>query len=106
MSQKASLRYEVFGSFVTRGPLGSLHRRGSLPPHLSFIPEDPITALRITPFELWSRLQAQPPPLLVCAYDDEEKCASIKIPCSLTLQALTSRLDTLPRSQELVFYCS
>ena len=64
-----------------------------------------MTAPRVSAAELWSRLQAQPPPLLVCAYDDEEKCASLKIPGSFTLQALMARLGSLPKTQELVFYC-
>ena len=64
-----------------------------------------MTAARISPIELWSRLQAQPPPLVVCAYDDDEKCASMGIPGSLSLQALSARLGNLPKTQELIFYC-
>ena len=63
-------------------------------------------ARRISPAEVWTRLQAQPPALLVCAYDDEEKCASMLIPGSLTFRALLSRLPSIPKTQEIVFYCS
>jgi hypothetical protein len=42
---------------------------------------------------------------LVCAYEDEERCASMGIPGSFTLRALASRLGSLPKTQELVFFC-
>ncbi len=63
-----------------------------------------MTALRISPADARARLQAQPPALLICAYDDEATCASIKIPGSITMRELQKRLPSLPRSQELVFY--
>jgi hypothetical protein len=43
--------------------------------------------------------------VLVCAYDDEERCRPIRIPGSITLKELESRLDTLSWDRELVFYC-
>ena len=64
-----------------------------------------MTAIRVSPAHVRSRLQAQPPALLVCAYDDEQKCASMKIPGSITMRELHERLPSLPRTQELVFYC-
>jgi hypothetical protein len=63
-----------------------------------------MTAPRISPLEVWSHLQADPPALLVCAYDDEEKCSAMKIPGSLTLDALGDRIGILPKTREIVFY--
>jgi len=62
-------------------------------------------AVRISPAETRARLKAQPPALLVCAYDDEAKCTSMKIPGSLTLRELLDRLPSLLRTQEIIFYC-
>jgi hypothetical protein len=64
-----------------------------------------MTVPRISPLQVWARLQTQPPALLVCAYDDEEKCAALKIPGSLLLRSLSSRLGSLPKDQEIIFYC-
>ena len=64
-----------------------------------------MAATRISPAETRERLRARPPALLVCAYDDEQKCAAMRIPGSLTLQELNARLSSLPVTQEIVFYC-
>lgn len=42
--------------------------------------------------------------LLVCAYEDEQKCNSIKIEDSLTLKELEARLPSIAWSQEMIFY--
>jgi hypothetical protein len=105
MSQKATLRYGVSCSFVTLGTFESLKRRGSLPPCLFMAPEDPMSARRISPVEVWSRLQARPAALLVSADDDEEKCAGRTVRGSLSLRALSDCLGALPKDQEIVFYC-
>jgi hypothetical protein len=63
-----------------------------------------MSAPRISPAELRSHLERTPPPLVVCAYDDPERCASIRIPGALNLIELDARLGTLPRTQEIVFY--
>jgi hypothetical protein len=44
--------------------------------------------------------------LLVCAYVDEEKCRRTPLEGGITLSALESRLPSLPKSQELIFYCA
>lgn len=43
---------------------------------------------------------------LVCAYDDEEKCRSLRLPGSITLRELNDRLPSLSQDRELVFYCA
>jgi hypothetical protein len=44
--------------------------------------------------------------LLVCAYDDEQKCAQLRLPNAISLKELVRRLPTLPKTQELIFYCA
>ncbi len=43
--------------------------------------------------------------LLVCAYDDEEKCDAMKLEGAIDMRELRSRLAGLPRDEELIFYC-
>jgi len=43
--------------------------------------------------------------LLVCAYDDN-RCARIRLEGAITLSDLEQRAASLPRSQELIFYCA
>jgi hypothetical protein len=43
--------------------------------------------------------------LLVCAYDDPEKCGRMQLEGSINLSELQSRLWSLPHDQELIFYC-
>jgi hypothetical protein len=44
--------------------------------------------------------------VLVCAYEDEEKCRRLKLQGAHTLRELEAGMATLPRSQEIVFYCA
>ena len=44
--------------------------------------------------------------LLVCAYDDQTKCNKIKLEGAINMDALRSRLEVLPKNQELIFYCA
>ena len=44
--------------------------------------------------------------LLVCAYDDEAKCRSIKLEGAITSGELRERLPSLPKSQEIISYCA
>ena len=44
--------------------------------------------------------------LLVCAYDDEEKCKKVALEGAITLRQLEARASTLPRDRELIFYCA
>lgn len=44
--------------------------------------------------------------LLVCAYDDEEKCAKLRLEGAMSLNAFRSKLPSLSKDQELVFYCA
>ncbi len=44
--------------------------------------------------------------LLVCAYDDEQKFNKMKLEGALSLASLESRISTLPKDKELIFYCA
>ena len=44
--------------------------------------------------------------LLVCAYEDEDRCRILRLEGSLTLGELRSRLPELSRDREIVFYCA
>jgi hypothetical protein len=43
--------------------------------------------------------------LLVCAYDDA-RCSRIRLPGAITARELEQRATSLPRDQELIFYCA
>jgi hypothetical protein len=43
--------------------------------------------------------------LLVCAYDDA-RCARVRLQGSITARELGQREASLPRDQELIFYCA
>jgi len=42
--------------------------------------------------------------VLVCAYDDVRKFRSLHLEGALSFQEFTSRVDTLPKEQEIIFY--
>ncbi len=44
--------------------------------------------------------------VLVCAYDDEEKCGRFPLEGALTPRQLESRLDSIPKDRPLIFYCA
>lgn len=44
--------------------------------------------------------------LLVCAYDDEQKCNKIHLEGSINMAQFTGRVATLAKEQEIIFYCA
>lgn len=44
--------------------------------------------------------------LLVCAYEDEDKCNKLALPRAVSLAELRRRADTLPRDTPLILYCA
>jgi len=44
--------------------------------------------------------------LLVCAYESEEKCRQHGLDGSISLETFKSRLNSLRKDQELIFYCA
>lgn len=60
---------------------------------------------RITPQEAHDRVLAGEA-LLVCAYDDPARFAGIRLEGAISIQEFRARRATLPRDQEVIFYCS
>jgi hypothetical protein len=60
--------------------------------------------VRLSPQEAKARIDSGA--LLVCAYEDEDKCRLLRLEGSLTLGELRSRLPELSLDQEIVFYCA
>jgi hypothetical protein len=52
------------------------------------------------------KLGRQDGALLVCAYDDEQKCRDAGVSGAITFKQLQARLDGLPKNQEIVFFCA
>ena len=63
-------------------------------------------ANRVTVSWVQERRRGPDPVVLVCAYDDEEKCRSIRIPGSITMRELNEQLPSFGRDKEIVFYCA
>ncbi len=59
---------------------------------------------RITAEEVYKKLKTGAT-LLVCAYDDEDKFRSMHLEGAISLSIFKSKLPSLPKDQEIVFYC-
>ena len=44
--------------------------------------------------------------LLVCAYEDEAKCRVLNLDGSISLTSFQSKAASLPKSQEIIFFCA
>ena len=44
--------------------------------------------------------------LLVCAYEDEAKCRAFNLDGSISLTSFQSKAASLPKSQEIIFFCA
>jgi len=44
--------------------------------------------------------------LLICAYEDEQKCRQNWLEGAMTMNELKARLISLPKEHELIFYCA
>jgi hypothetical protein len=58
----------------------------------------------IGPEEAYTKLKAGTA-LLVCAYDSDEKFRAMPLEDAVSLSAFRSRLSSLPKDQEIIFYC-
>jgi hypothetical protein len=43
--------------------------------------------------------------VLVCAYDDEQKCRDAGVTGSITHREFQTRLSNLPKNREIIFFC-
>jgi len=60
---------------------------------------------RITPQEAYARV-SEAGALLVCAYEDPARFAENRLDGAISIHAFRARRDTLPRDQEIIFYCA
>jgi rhodanese-related sulfurtransferase len=60
---------------------------------------------RITPEEAHRKVQSGEA-LLVCAYEDEEKCRQMHLEGAIHMQELEQELSQLDKEKELIFYCA
>ena len=44
--------------------------------------------------------------LLVCAYSSEEKCSTIQLEGSVSLTKFESKIQSLQKDQEIIFFCT
>ena len=44
--------------------------------------------------------------LLVCGYDDEQKCRGTGVTGSITHKEFQKRLPDLPKEHEIIFFCA
>ena len=62
-------------------------------------------ATRIEPREARKKVESGEA-LLVCAYDDEQKCRQMHLEGAIHLQELEEKLPGIPKEQEIIFYCA
>ena len=60
---------------------------------------------RITAEEVYKRVK-DGSTLLVCAYDDEDKFSTVHLEGAISFNAFKSKLPSLAKDQEIVFYCA
>jgi hypothetical protein len=62
-------------------------------------------AIRISPEEAKRKVTIGSA-LLVCAYEDDEKCRRLHLEGAMFLTEFRSKLPALPKDQEIIFYCA
>jgi rhodanese-related sulfurtransferase len=70
--------------------------------------EDRMTASaeRINSKQAHQHLESDPKTMLVCAYDDEEKFEQNHLKGAISLEDFKWQAESLPRDQEIIFYCA
>ena len=61
--------------------------------------------IRISPQEVWEKTN-DGSTFLVCAYDDEEKFKQVHLKGAISLTEFKSKLFSLPKEKEIIFYCA
>ena len=46
------------------------------------------------------------PAMLVCAYEDEAKCASMRLEGAISWGELRQMLPSLPKDRDIILYCA
>jgi rhodanese-related sulfurtransferase len=60
---------------------------------------------RVPPEEIYQRLKSGVV-LLVCAYDDDAKFKRMQLQGAISLNEFKSKVPSLAKDQEIVFYCT
>lgn len=58
---------------------------------------------RISPQQAHTKVKSNQA-LLVCAYEDDAKCKILNLEGSMSFTSFKSRVQSLPKSQEIIFY--
>ncbi|MBE9536442.1 MAG: ArsR family transcriptional regulator [Proteobacteria bacterium] len=61
--------------------------------------------VRVTPEETYKKVESGKA-LLACAYDDDEKFRLMQLQGAVSFSELESKLESLPKNQEIIFYCA
>lgn len=61
--------------------------------------------IRVAPEEIRQKVEAGSA-LLVCGYDDPDKFRQNHLAGGMSYGDFTSRVSSIPKSQEIVFYCA
>lgn len=64
-----------------------------------------ITPERIGPEDAYKKVRSGEA-LFVCAYDSEEKFATLKLQGAISVTEFKSMLPYLPKDREIIFYCA
>ncbi len=67
--------------------------------------EDTSDLPRVPPDEAYQRVKSGKA-LLVCAYQDEDKCRTMHLEGALFLREFEAKLPSLAKDQEIIFYCA
>ncbi|NUO09493.1 MAG: ArsR family transcriptional regulator [Candidatus Brocadia sp.] len=60
--------------------------------------------VRVTPKDIFEKVKSGTT-LLVCAYEDDARFRQMKLQGGISLNEFKSRLPSLSKDQEIVFYC-
>jgi len=62
-------------------------------------------AVRMSPEQAYQNVKAGQA-ILVCAYDDEATFQKMRLDMAISFGEFRKRLPTLPKDQEIIFYCA
>ncbi|MFP3869089.1 MAG: hypothetical protein ACLFUU_13215 [Desulfobacteraceae bacterium] len=60
---------------------------------------------RVSPQEVYPQVKSGSS-LLVCAYDSDDRCQDMQLEGALMPSEFKAQVPTLPKQQEIIFYCA
>ncbi|MBI5116064.1 ArsR family transcriptional regulator [Candidatus Poribacteria bacterium] len=60
---------------------------------------------RVPPEEAYQKVKSGKA-ILVCAYTDEDRCSTMHLGGAIFLKEFESKLPSLSKNQEIIFYCA